>query len=172
VTYRERREAKADRLRGWAEKRQKDAAAVLKAGEPFTGDIAFNTQPGHIPFRAHLIAREDRAYESLQKARSMTARAASIEAQADHAIYSDDPDAIARLTEKIAALEAKREHIKTTNAAFRKTHKVELAAEQNSYLRDCMMPFRAYEGQNLSGNLTRLRARLASLQRQTPETDK
>jgi hypothetical protein len=69
---------KADRLEGWAAKRRDAAAAVFKAGEPFTSDIAFNTQPGHIPFRARLIAREDRAMESLQKAASMEARASSL----------------------------------------------------------------------------------------------
>ena len=81
MTYRDRREARAERLRGWAGKREQSAAAVFKAGEPFTSDIAFNTQPGHIPFRARLIAREDRAYESLGKAASMRSRADGIEGQ-------------------------------------------------------------------------------------------
>ena len=163
MTYRERREAKADRLRGWAEKRQMDAAAVLASQPALRHDWAFITQPGHIPERARMNARDDRAYASIAKANAMGARAAGIVRQADHAIYSDDPDAIERLAEKIAALEAKREHIKTANAAFRKSHKAELAAEQNSYLRNCMMPFQSFEGQNLSGNLTRLRTRLAHL---------
>ena len=71
MTYRDRREARADRLNEWAGKREERAEAVFKAGEPFTSDYAFNTQPGHIPFRAKLIAREDRAYESTVKAASM-----------------------------------------------------------------------------------------------------
>ena len=81
MTYRDRREARADRLRGWAGKREDRAAAVFKAGEPFTSDYAFNTQPGHIPFRARLIAREDRAHESLAKAAAMRSRAGGIEGQ-------------------------------------------------------------------------------------------
>ena len=99
----------------------------------------------------------------------MDARADVIERQVNHAIYSDDADAVERLTEKIAALEARREHIKATNAAFRKTHRRELLTETNSYTRDCMMPFRAYEGQNLSGNISRLRTRLAMLTRTQKE---
>lgn len=69
ATYRERREARAERLRGFAEKREATAAATFKSHEQYRGDHAFNTQPGHIPERARVIAREDRAHESLQKAR-------------------------------------------------------------------------------------------------------
>lgn len=140
MTYRERREARAERLRGWAATRQQRAAAVFKAGEPFTSDIAFNTQPGHIPFRARLIAREERAYESTRKAASMESRADGIEAQLDHAIYSDDPDAIERLRERIAELEGERERIKAR-------------------------PHEGYELSNLAGNLRRQRERLAHLER-------
>lgn len=31
----------------------------------YLGDHAFNTQPGHIPLRARVIARDDQAHESL-----------------------------------------------------------------------------------------------------------
>jgi len=82
MTYRERREAEAERLREWAAKREERAAAVFKQGERFHGDFAFNTQPGHIPERARLIAREDRAHESLRKAQSMESRAAGIQTAA------------------------------------------------------------------------------------------
>jgi hypothetical protein len=79
MTYRDRREAKADKLREWADKRTERAAQVFKANEPYTSDYAFNTQPGHIPARARIIRQEDRAHESLRKAQSMTSRAAEIE---------------------------------------------------------------------------------------------
>ena len=107
MTYRERREARAQRLRDWAAKREEAAAAVFKAGEPFTSDHAFNTQPGHIPFRAKLIAREDRAHESVRKAGSMRSRADGIEGQLAGAIYDDDPDAVEQLRARIARLEAR-----------------------------------------------------------------
>lgn len=48
MIYRERREARADRLRGWADTRTARATAALKIGESYRGDHAFNTQPGHI----------------------------------------------------------------------------------------------------------------------------
>ena len=163
MTYRDRRETRADRLREWAGKREDRAAAVFKAGEPFTSDIAFNTQPGHIPFRAALIAREDRAHESLAKAGSMRSRADGIEGQLATSIYDDDPDAVEQLRERIARLEAERDAAKVVNATYRKEHKTELAA-MGKWERDQAMPYPSYHFQNLSGNLSRQRARLARLE--------
>jgi Domain of unknown function (DUF3560) len=163
VTYRDRREARADRLNEWAGKREERAAAVFEAGEPFRGDTAFNTQPGHIPERARLIAREHRAFESLGKAESMRSRAAGIEGQLAASIYDDDPDAVEQLRARIARLEAERDQAKAVNAAYRKEHKAELAA-MGKWERDQAMPYPAYHFENLSGNLSRQRARLARLE--------
>lgn len=164
MTYRDRREARADRLRGWAQTREQRAAAVLNADEPFKSDHAFNTQPGHIPARARLIAREDRAHESLRKADSMRSRADGIEGQLAAAIYEDDPDAVEQLRARITRLEAERDAAKQVNAAYRKSHKAELAA-MSAFERDQSMPYSGYHFQNLSGNLSRQRARLARLER-------
>lgn len=119
MTYRERRLRKAERLRGWASNRRDKAADIFKAGEPYRHDTAFATQPGHIPERARLIAREDRALQSLEKAQNMETRADHIETAAQRAIYSDDPDASERTQEKINELEAARERIKKYNASCR-----------------------------------------------------
>lgn len=182
MTYRERRERRAERLRGWAEKRQQTAAATLKQSERYRGDIAFNTQPGHIPERARLIAREDRAFRSLDKAASMERRAEEIERQAEHAIYDDDPDAIEQLRGNPGALEARRERIKTINKAVRR-HGLQrliqpdppftLTDDEKRELLQLMQlcPYHqvetrglpAYQLQNLAGNLTRQRQRLARL---------
>ena len=126
-------------------------------------DYAFNTQPGHIPFRAKLIAREDRAYESTVKAASMRSRADGIEGQLATSIYDDDPDAVEQLRARIARLEAERDAAKAVNAAYRKEHKAELAA-MGKWERDQAMPYPSYHFQNLSGNLSRQRARLARLE--------
>lgn len=164
MTYRDRREARAERLREWAGKREERAEAVLAAGEPYRGDIAFNTQPGHIPFRARLIAREDRACESLAKAASMQSRADGIDGQLAASIYDDDPDAVEQLRARITRLETERDAAKAANAAYRKEHKAELA-KMTPYERDQAMPYPGYHFQNLSGNLSRQRARLARLER-------
>jgi len=159
MTYRERRLARAERLRDWAGRRVARANADLALGAPYHDDHAFNTQPGHIPERARLIAREDRAFRSLDKADAMAARAASIEAAADRAIYSDDPDAAERLRERIAELEAKRAAMAAANAAYRKAHRAELAA-LTPYARSIAVPHAGYELSNLGGNIGRLKARL------------
>jgi hypothetical protein len=183
MTYRERRERKAERLRAWADKRQRDAAAVFKAGEPFRGDIAFNTQPGHIPFRARLIAREDRAHQSLAKAGDMDRRADEIERQAGNAIYSDDDDACEQLRKRIAELEAKRTRIKLSSAAIRKHGLQRLiqpdppfelteAEKKDALVLMQCTPYHkvetkgwpSYYLQNLGGNITRQRKRLAELE--------
>lgn len=163
MTYRDRREARAGRLNEWAGKREQRATAVLEAGEPFTSDNAFNTQPGHIPFRAKLIAREDRAHESLGKAASMRSRADGIEGQLANSIYDDDPDAAEQLRARITRLEAERDAAKAVNAAYRKEHKAELAP-LGKWERDQRMPYPGYHFQNLSGNLSRQRQRLARLE--------
>jgi hypothetical protein len=168
MTYRDRREARAERLREWAGKRETQAAAVFKAGEPFTSDYAFNTQPGHIPFRAKLIAREDRAYQSQVKAASMRSRADGIEGQLAGAVYDDDPDAIGQLRARITRLEAERDAAKAANTAYRREHRAELAA-MTPYERDQAVPYPGYHFQNLSGNLSRQRARLARLEKAANE---
>jgi len=170
MTYRDRRQAKADRLRGWAAKREVSAKAVLASHETYRGDIAFATQPGYIPLRARVIAQDDRAYESLAKARQMADRADGIEAAAAHAIYSDDPDAIERLTERIASLEAERNRAKIANAAYRKAHRDEFKT-MSAYARSQALPFPSYVITNLTGNIARQRQRLVQLTRDAREVE-
>lgn len=119
MTYRERREARAERLREWAEKRRTTADSLRATVAPYRGDTAFWTQPGNIPERTRLYARMDRAAENSTKAASMEARAAGIERAAERAIYGDDPDAAEALTARIADLEASRERMKADNTLYR-----------------------------------------------------
>ena len=169
MTYRERRERKAERLREWAAKREAAATAVLASHEVFRGDVAFNTQPGNIPFRARVIAADDRAYASLRKADSMERRAEGIEEQLAGAIYSDDPDAIDQLRTRIAGLEADRERYKRFNASARKGQPdwSILSEDEGRRVREGVKWFGcklAYPLDNLNGNLARQRARLAQLE--------
>src|ERR1035437_6948810 len=170
MTYRERREAKAERLHEWADERQARANATLATSDahPYRHDIAWLTQPGHIPGRNETFEREHRAYQSLDKATAMDDRAAGIESQLDHAIYDDDPDAIERIRERIAGLEAKRDRMKAANAEYRKTHRTELAAQTNLYLRGQMTPHPSYSITNIGGNIGRYRDRLKALEHPAP----
>ena len=128
MTYRERREAKAERLREWAEKRAEKAQQASADARRAVDGIPFG-QPiliGHHSQRHHerALERQDnkpqQAHEHDQKSRSMASRSANITAQADRAIYSDDPDAIEQLEARIAELVAERDRVKRYNATARK----------------------------------------------------
>lgn len=176
-TYRDRRVAKAERLRGWAEKREQVATATLGRDLSLKTDWAFVTQPGRIPERARIIARDERAYASLNKAGEMVARAAGIEHQLDQSIYSDDPDAAEALRARIAANEGKRAAWKAENAAYRKgdaayAAHMGISLEQAATARArmdagyswCRRPHPAYETANLAGRIAADKKRLAAVE--------
>jgi hypothetical protein len=181
MTYRERRLRRADRLDGWAEKRLDGVEAVRREGDRYRGDIAFATQPGRIPERERLNRREARAHESAVKAAGMSSRADTIRAQVEHAIYSDDEDAVERLEARIAELEAERDRWTRYNAACRaaKACTAEALAilddRQRASLESVVKyaPYQlrkfgqapSYTTSNLSGNIGKQRARLELLQR-------
>jgi len=123
MTRRERKERRAESRREWAEGREQKAAALERQNEPFRGDYAFNTQPGHIPERARANRRSERAFEHQKMAAHHRERAAGIEDQLDRTVFSDDEDAVERLEARIAEREAEREKRKAANAAWRKAGK-------------------------------------------------
>lgn len=123
MTRRERLERRLAKRREWAEGRDRKAADLLKQNEPFRGDHAFNTQPGHIPERARAIRRSERAGEHYATARHHDGCAAEIERALDRSVFSDDADAIEQLEARIAEREANRERGKRINAAWRRAGK-------------------------------------------------
>ncbi|MEO7555484.1 MAG: DUF3560 domain-containing protein [Acidimicrobiales bacterium] len=182
MTYRDRREAKAERLRGWADSREAKAGAAFAKSDAIAGMIPFG-QPilvGHHSERRHRadIARMgagmDAGIAHARKADDMRRRADGIDAAAAHAIYSDDPDAVERLAEKLARLEAERDRFKRYNATARKgapdpsilddKQRRDLAAvERYSPHRTVAGAIPAYMLSNLSGTIKRTRDRLAKL---------
>ena len=170
MNRRERLERKVERRRGWAASRRTDADRRLNTARTMADGIPFG-QPilvGHHSerrdrnFRERIRGNFEKAFESSNMAAHHTSKAAGLAAQLDHAIYSDDPDAIERLTEKIAGMEAERETMKSANAAYRKAHGAELRT-MGAYERSQAVPHPAYELQNLGGNITRCRQRLTCL---------
>jgi hypothetical protein len=187
-TYRERRMAKAERLRGWAGKRKVKAEAALSDARQRADAIPFgqpiltdhHSAPRDRRYRAGITRKFEQGFEHAGKARDMERRADGIEAAAEHAIYSDDPDAVERLTERIADLEAQRDRIKRYNASCRKAAKVGEVGDLSllddhqrqeilTLARVCAYQVRdgggfpAYVTSNLGGQITRNRKRLASL---------
>jgi hypothetical protein len=106
--------------------------------------------------------------ETGRKAARQAGAAEEIRAQAERAIYDDDPDAIERLTAKLAGLEAKREAVKAKRAEIRKTHKAELkgktAWEKEEVMRAAGVP--QYSIANMGGLITTTRQRIERLQRE------
>jgi hypothetical protein len=171
MTYREKRERKAERLRSWADGRDAKADAAHDRVDAIVERIPFG-QPILVGHHSERGARADQrrieagmnaACENAAKAAEMRSRADNIEAQARTSIYSDDPDALEALRLKLEGLEAKREIIKTRNAAFRKEHAAKLKG-LTAYERDLAMPHRGYELRNLAGVITNTRKRIAELE--------
>lgn len=127
-TYRERREARADRLEEWAAKREAKAEAaserahkmmdMIPLGQPILTD--HYSAPRHRSHLAKVQSAASKSVEHAAKAHEMASKADNIRAAADRAVYSDDPDAIERLETKLAGLEARRDSIKAYNASAKK----------------------------------------------------
>jgi hypothetical protein len=184
ATYRERREARAERLRDWADKRDTKADSAYAAAKATADMIPFG-QPmlvGHHSYksdanrRGRMSRNFERSFEHRDKADEMRSKAANIAAAAEHAIYSDDPDAVDRLRERIASLEAERDRIKRFNASCRKGNPDESILDTKQ-LADLNVTrrvtpyslgkggsFPGYVLSNLSGNIKRNRDRLAQLE--------
>lgn len=186
TTYRERRLAKAARLREWAEKREVKAETAFDTADRLSSVIPMG-QPilvGHYSesrdrrYRERIVSAMDRGVEHSRKAAQMAARADGIEQAASRAIYSDDADAIDRLRERIAELEAERDRIKRYNASCRKGTPDESVLDERqladldsirrvaSFQLGKNGAFPSYALSNLSGNIKRNRDRLTALEAQ------
>lgn len=183
MTYRDRREARAERLRTWADGQERKGENRLAAARQTADMIPMGQpmMPGHHSYKSdrnrrdRMMANWDKGYEHARKADSMRSRADNIEAAAEHAIYSDDHDAVERLQERIAGLEAERGRIKAYNASCRKgapneallsnAQVAQLASvrQYSPYSLGKKGEFPGYALSNLGGNITKQRARLAEL---------
>lgn len=191
TTYRERREARAEKLREWSGKRADKSDAAYQEARRTADGIPFG-QPILVGHHSEARARRDAqrihdkmraSIEHADKADDMARRADTIDAQNRTSIYSDDADAIERLEEKLADLEATRDRIKRYNASCRKAAKAGgmgdldiLDAKQRADItgliaRDWYQvgpggTFPSYALQNLGGNITRTRKRIEQLKRE------
>jgi hypothetical protein len=134
---------------------------------------------GDVSFRNKITSGYDRAFGDLNKADAMHSKAENIRAAADRAIYSDDHDAIDKLRERIAGLEAERDAVKAYNATCRKgaPNPSLLTAHQRGGLETQARHMPDYHARikqqcppymlsNLSGNISTQRKRLAQLEAQ------
>lgn len=188
-----KREAKAERFEELAEKAEREASAVSKAGWDALHQIPFgqpilvghHSERGDRAYRARACGKIERAAELQKKADYYRDKAAGV--RSNDAIFSEDPEAVVKLREKIAAAEKKQELMKKVNAVIRKfKHTLKdpnHPDRQNCYLAmeavgvtsgaavRLMQPdfcgrygFADYELQNNNANIRRMKARLSELE--------
>ena len=188
TTYRERREAKADRLRTWADSRDSKAEVAHSAAQRTADMIPFgqpimvghHSESGDRNRRARMRTNYDRSLEHSSKAAEFRSRADGIERAARKAVYSDDVDAIERLEARITGREAERERIKMFNASCRKgtpdmdilndqeVEKILSIAKVASYQLGKGGAFPGYHLSNLGATIRKDKQRLDSLRKEQP----
>lgn len=182
-TRRERLEARAERRRGWAQARDRDGDAGRQRVHQIADRIPFG-QPILVGHHSEAGARADQrrieqgmrsAVDSWAMANRHEHKADGIERQLRTSIFSDDADAVDKLTAKVAGLEAQRDRVKAYNVSCRNGAPDEslLSEAQRRGLltlsrvghlgKNGAVP--SYELTNLGANIRRNRERLEQIQR-------
>lgn len=185
LDYEERREKRIERLNNKADRAQKesdrlfdsahDMASVIPFGQPIL--VGHHSEGRDRRYRARIQNKFERAVETGNKATHYAERAAA--AESNTAISSDDPNAIDKLRDKLASLEAAQERMKKINAAHKKylknSHSLEATdlSESDKQLIISYVPsyswephpFPPYAMQNNNANIKRVRDRISQLER-------
>jgi hypothetical protein len=137
--YEERREARIERLRERAEQARQESQAAYERSNAAVAGIPMG-QPiliGHHSEKRHRAALKrchaamDASCAALDKARELERRA--LAAEKNTAISSDDPEALAKLTEKLENLRGQQEFYKAVNAAYRAWKKKPESLEETGF---------------------------------------
>lgn len=185
MTRRERLEARLEKRREWAAKREQRSSADFDRARSFTDGIPFG-QPilvGHHSERRHrrALERSDNAMrsacDSADMAKHHETKAAGLADALDRSIFSDDPDALQALQAKVDAEEAECARKKAVNAAYRKGKGTEgwgdalglsralqatLASNVGRYSW-VTAPFEAYEFSNARNRIRQAKERMKSV---------
>lgn len=182
--FEERRQRRIDRLRQRSEQADKASELARQAADGIARHIPLG-QPilrGHHSEGRHrrdlkrIDANMRRCVEAGKQAEELSRRADA--AEANTAIFSDDPDALPRLREKLAALEAMQDRMKKVNAAFRKGDAALAAmgfsAEEIAKMREQVAkgyswektPYVSFQLSNNNANIRRIRERIKRLEKQ------
>lgn len=127
MTRRERLERKMEKRETWAGKaaaesdRRFDTAHKLVEGIPLGQPIlvGHHSEKRHRRTLDRMASNMDKGCEAADRAKDHTSKAAGIEHQLDVSIFDDDPDAVEKLTERIAVREAQAERCVAMNKALR-----------------------------------------------------
>ncbi len=123
MTRREKLERKLEKRQGWAEGRDAKATEEFAKGDKINKRFEFG-QPILVGHHSEKMARRDRerawnalgrGVENMNMADHHRSKAAGLQDQLDHTIFSDDEDAEEALTAKIEKLEAAQQHMVAVN---------------------------------------------------------
>ncbi len=185
--YQDRREERIDRLEGRAERAKAQSTDAARRSQALVENIPFG-QPilvDHYSAKGHRRTL-DRSRKLMDKAVDLGEKADHLEGRADaarnnKAISGDDPDAVQKLQDKLAALQEAQERDKAANAYYRK-HKsmkgfpglgddkaakidADLAEQDASpYSSGQHMPVPAWCLSNRNAEIGRIKKRLAQFQ--------
>ena len=123
--YEAKQQAKRERLQRASEhagheadalnRRATSMADVIPFGQPIL--VGHHSEKRDRGYRSRISRTFERAHEAGQRAQALAARAASV---GTGCVSSDDPDAVVKLREKLAGLEAKQARMVAVNREIRK----------------------------------------------------
>jgi len=168
--HEDRRAARADRLADRAAKHRAAAAARHETVDNLTRVMA--GQPVLVGHHSEKRHRRDlqRVGDNMRAALDHAREAERLERVAAHpstAVSGDDPQAVAKLRAKLAAMEAHRKAIKADNKAARKGDSATVARLAETYPQpwhDVRRGHPSYMLQNLGSNIRRVQKRLAAME--------
>jgi len=124
-SYEAKQQARRERLQGASERAGRDSDAlygrarsmadVIPLGQPIL--VGHHSEKRDRGYRSRISRTFERAHEAGQKAQELAARAASV---GTAGVSSDDPDAVVKLREKLAGLEADQARMVVVNREIRK----------------------------------------------------
>lgn len=152
--------ARGNRDRLWNESKQ----GLPEFGEPIK--VGHHSEKRHRRAIQRAHAKGFKGLEEDRKAKSLAERASA--AARNTAISSDDPEALTRLKEKLAGMEAERDEIKRKNRLARAGKLSDAENPENPpHLRSIagkrVYPMRGYVLKNLGGNIKRVKERIETL---------
>lgn len=189
--YEEKRQARYERLVAAAQKAERESAARWEQGHNMASVIPFG-QPilvGHYSekrdrnYRARIDNQFRKGYELHQRAAELKSRAQSV--QDNDAIFSDDPSATEKLSDRITKLEELQAQYKAANAAYKKYLKnpatldaCDLPESTKNLIRNFKpdwsgdQPVPSYRLTNNNANIRRLKERAQVVERKQAAEDK
>lgn len=179
-SYEQKKQARIDRLNAAADRAAAESnraaeessrmASVIPFGQPIL--LGHHSEKRDRNYRNRIANKMDKAVELDKKAKHYAAKAAA--AESNHAISSDDPEAVEKLTEKITKLEKLQSDMREINKLVRKKDRAGLAerfklsdTKINALFEpDCLgrIGFADYQLTNNNANIRRLKQRLKELE--------